>query len=82
MNSNKLGSKIKTVCYECGVAANVLTCLKKYGKPPMQLSFTCSTYHKGGCDFCKQVKQVTEVRDFFYPDFTLLKEANDIFNGY
>lgn len=73
LDSNNLKSKIKVCCYECGVSANVLTCLKKYGKAPMQLAFTCSTFHKGACDWCKQVKQVTQTRDFFFPDFSLLE---------
>ena len=68
-----IDKKIYNVCYECGVSANVLTCLKKYGKRPNQLSFSVSTYHKGKCDVCGEEKNVTEQRDFFYPDFELLK---------
>ena len=65
--------EIKNVCDECGLEANRLTCLKKYGKEPKQAKFRCSTYHEGKCDCCGEVKSITEVRDFFYPDFKLLK---------
>ncbi len=67
--------EIKKVCRECGISANVLTCLKKIGKRPNALSFTMSTYHESTCDFCGERKSVTEARDFFYPDFRLLDEA-------
>lgn len=68
---------IEEVCYECGVEANRLTCIAKYGlkfdEKKFKKSFTVSTYHSGVCDICKKEKPVTEPRDFFYPDFTLLK---------
>lgn len=67
--------EIYKVCVECGVAANVLTCIKKYGMPPKKLCFDVSTFHTNTCDFCKQDKYVTEPRDFFYPDFKLLKSV-------
>lgn len=60
------------VCGECGIAANVLTCLKKYGAPPKQLCFSVSTSHKGVCAYCRKTKMVTEERDYFYPDFSLI----------
>lgn len=60
------------ICYECGVAANVLTCFKKYGKRPERLSFATSTYHVDICDVCGERKDCTEPRDFFHPDFTLI----------
>lgn len=63
---------IQQVCAPCGVSANVLTCLKKYKDRPKKLQFQVSTWHDGECDFCGEVTGVTEVRDFFYPDFTLL----------
>lgn len=75
LDSNDTRSKIRHVCGECGISANVLTCLYRYGAPPKQLASTVSTYHKGTCDFCKEEKNVTEVRDFFYPDFGLLEHA-------
>ncbi len=66
---------ICNVCDECGISANVLTCLKKYKNRPSQLKFSLSTYHQGECDFCRQKKNgITQVRDFFYPDFELLKK--------
>lgn len=60
------------ICYECGISANVLTCLKRYKFRPKQLMFTTSTYHKGVCDVCHEEKDVTEARDYFHPDFELL----------
>ena len=73
LDSNNLDTTIHWACGECGISANVLTCLKRYGKPPKQLAFTCSTTHKGKCDFCGEEKDVTQARDYFYPDFSLLK---------
>lgn len=71
--------KIQLACSECGISANVLTCIKKYGQRPNKLCFTVSTSRVGICDFCKRIKDddgepliVTPVRDFFYPDFSLL----------
>lgn len=63
---------INQVCYECGVSANVLTFMKLFAKRPLHLHYSVSTYHRGTCDVCKEEKDVTEPRDFFYPDFTLL----------
>lgn len=69
-------SKKRTgVCYECGVSANVLTCLKRYGQRPHQVSFTVSTYGSGTCKICGEEKDVTEKRDFFYPEFDLLEKV-------
>lgn len=65
------------VCYECGVSANVLTCLRQYGDRPKQIHYTVSTYSPGTCAFCKEEKEVTEQRDFFYPDFSLLARAKN-----
>lgn len=66
---------IKKCCYECGVSANVLTCLRDRANRPNKLAYSISTYHKDYCDFCGEDKAVTEVRDFFYPDFKLLQEV-------
>lgn len=63
------------VCSPCGISANVLTCLKKYGRPPKKLAYSMSTFHSGVCVCCQEAKPVTEQRDFFYPDFDLLREA-------
>ncbi len=60
------------ICFECGVSANVLTCIKEYGDRPKKLCFILSTYHTGTCDICGEEKNLTEARDFFYPDFSLL----------
>lgn len=60
------------VCYDCGVEANRQTCLKKYGKEPLKLKSSISTYHRGICDVCKKETFVTSPKDFFYPDFSLI----------
>lgn len=58
------------VCAACGVSANVVTCLRRFAAPPRKLAFDVSTWHVGTCDFCKREQvEVTEPRDFFYPDF-------------
>jgi hypothetical protein len=75
LDSNDLKTTIHHVCYGCGVTANVLTCLQRYGQPPKQLCYSISTYHKATCDFCKEEKEVTETRDFFYPDFGLIPKV-------
>ncbi len=67
---------IEIVCRECGISANVLTCLNKYGKPPKKLAFDVSTFYKDKCDYCGDLKYVTQVRDFFYPDFSLLPDMD------
>lgn len=67
-------NKIYGVCYTCGVAANVLTCLKKYKAPPKKLSYEASTYCEGECTVCREIKSVTSERDFYYPDFSLLQK--------
>jgi hypothetical protein len=72
-NSNDIKTDIHHVCTDCGIEANRLTCLKKYGKEPLQKAFSVSTFHKGICDNCKEEKMITETRDFFYPDFSLLQ---------
>lgn len=73
---------IRSVCSPCGIAANVLTCLKKYGYAPLKLAFNISTFHisKEGCQVCGNKKvHVTEARDFFYPDFSLLLKEMERF---
>lgn len=67
--------EIKVVCSHCGISANVLTCLKKYGRSPKKLAFNTSTFHTAVCDVCGEKTELTEVRDFFYPDFNLLITA-------
>jgi hypothetical protein len=80
LDSNNLKSDIHHVCFECGISANVVTCLYRYGAPPLKLCFTTSTYYLGRCDWCEETKHITEVRDFFYPDFTLVQKAKNIFD--
>ena len=64
--------EINNVCPACGLVANYLTCLKKYGQPPKQKAFLVSTFHKGKCDYCGEETSITQVRDFFSPDFSLI----------
>lgn len=42
------------ICHECG---------RKYGR----YRANCSTWHEGECDYCEQIKEVTEARDYGYP---------------
>lgn len=74
--------KITNVCRECGVTANVLTCLEKYGKPPLTLAYSGSTFHKGICDVCRQKKHVTEARDFFHPNFSLIEKTAELLSKF
>ena len=63
------------VCRECGLSALVLTCLRRYHNRPNTFGSGTSTYTLGTCAACGEVREVTEQRDFFYPDFTLLQRA-------
>ena len=72
---------VNNCCHECGVSANVLTCLKKFKQPPYKLHHDISTFYCGVCDCCKVDKAVTEVRDYFYPDFSLLIKKMKKKNG-
>jgi hypothetical protein len=45
------------VCQDCGHAAS----------GGRQREISC--WHQGKCDVCGESKVVTEVRDFFYPEF-------------
>lgn len=65
--------QVRRVCDKCGIRANRITCLVKYGAEPLKLKFELSTYQIDVCDVCGIRKAVTEPRDFFYPDFNLLK---------
>lgn len=68
------------LCKECGISANVLTCLKRYHDRPNKLCFDVSTYHIGICAFCGEEKLVTQQRDYFYPDLSLLARAKKGFS--
>lgn len=59
-------------CFECGKLANYVTCMARYGRPPLKSSFDVSTVSKGKCHYCGRETDITEPRDFFYPDFTLV----------
>lgn len=63
------------VCRSCGIAANVLVCLQRYGRSPKELAFSVSTFHEGKCGICGDTCPVTEQRDFFYPDFSLIDKV-------
>jgi len=71
-------AEIQTVCDECGIEANRQTCLKKYGKEPKKSKFDFSTYHQGVCDWCRQERAVTQAREFFNPDFSLMETKKEV----
>lgn len=61
-------------CSPCGITANQLTCLKKYGERPLKNASEVSTMHKGFCYICERDDQyVTEMRDYFYPDIRAIR---------
>lgn len=64
--------EINWVCDQCGIAANILTCLIKYGHIPLKAAFEVSTFSTGTCDCCGRETEITQVREFFHPDFSLL----------
>lgn len=76
LDSNNLETTIHNVCSDCWIAASKLTWKKKFPKArkPEKYCFDISTFHKWICDFCKKEKSITQTRDFFYPDFNLLKK--------
>lgn len=69
-------NEIVWVCRPCGIEANRRTCLKKYGQEPKKKCFDVSTVHTGTCEVCGEKTMVTEARDFFYPDFSLMGVDN------
>lgn len=73
-----MNKEIINCCSNCGITANILTCLKKYGNPPKKLCYDMSTFHIGMCDNCGIHTEVTEARDFFHPDFTLIEVAKNL----
>ena len=75
LDSNNLKTTIHKVCRECWEESSKLTWKKKFpnAKEPERYSFIVSTFHENTCDFCWEKKYVTQARDFFYPDFNLLK---------
>lgn len=66
--------EINQVCHECGVTANVLTCLKKHKTPPKKLCYEVSTWSLDFYDICRQEKSVSSPRNYFHPDFSLLQK--------
>lgn len=69
---------INNVCRGCGILANGITCLQRFGKVPNKYSFDISTLHNGRCDYCGKKTEITEVRDFFYPDFELINKVTKL----
>lgn len=63
------------VCHRCGVTANVLTCLKKYGQSPNQLSVVAGTSWRGRCRICGREDSVGSERDYYHPDFSLIEKV-------
>lgn len=74
---NVLKNKPELVCRECGIEASTITFYQRHGHFPTKTCFDISTYHRNKCDVCNEEKDVTEVRDFFYPDFSLLKKRKN-----
>ena len=74
MNKNDSDNTVRWVCNQCGLAGNALTCLLKYGGLPNLPSMSASTFHIGYCEVCGRKTQVTEPRDYFYPDFDLISD--------
>lgn len=66
LNSNNLDSIINRVCGDCWRAGAESNWIK--------LEWWAHTFSMGICDFCKKEKYITSVRNFWYPDFNLLKE--------
>ena len=73
---NKI-KEIHQVCDKCGLEANRLTCIKRFGEEPKKAKFDVSTYNETKCDICGKLKMCTEPRDFFYPDFSLLTNTTN-----
>lgn len=72
---SRFPSKYTQICTQCGLVANFMTCMAKYGKPPIKEAFDVSTFHIGTCDCCRRENiYVTQDRDFFYPDFKLINK--------
>lgn len=68
------------ICDDCGTKARNLELdnrhYKKGERAPLKLSI--STYHEGKCKVCKQIKNVTEPRDYYFPDikyFNIVKAS-------
>lgn len=73
LDSNNLKTTINQVCSDCWIKANEQTQIKKFWEIKYPTKFSVSTFHKWICDFCKEEKSITETRDFYYPDFNLIK---------
>lgn len=75
------------VCEYCGIEANRLTQKKKYGEnfdeERFRLSADIVTCHLGICDICGKEKLVCHVRNFYYPNFNIIKTklCNDDISG-
>ena len=56
---NRLMKYPDWVCHDCGIKAR--------GRPLAE--WACPTWHMGRCDVCGEIKEVTEPRDFNFPEF-------------
>lgn len=63
---------MKATLFMDGRLANYVTCMARFGEPPKKVAYEVSTYSKGTCKYCGRKTMVTEERDFFYPDFSLI----------
>ncbi len=52
------------VCYECARKAGI----------KRDENYIVACYYRGICDVCKEIKSVTEPRDYGYPDFEAYKK--------
>lgn len=62
-------SEVHECCNLCGTLARMAHC-NAYGKM-LPISIV-STYHNGICPLCGREMAITELRDFGYPDLTLI----------
>jgi hypothetical protein len=73
-----LSHEISRVCKSCGIRANHLTQKKKFGEDFDENKFNSmaevSTCIKGVCQVCGYEGNVYPVRDFNYPDFSLIEQ--------
>lgn len=62
-------NEVYECCNSCGrLAHDVHAAVYKIRRPMAE----CSTYHEATCPLCGTKAAVTELRDFGYPDLTLI----------
>jgi len=62
----------KKVCDICGIEANRLTSIERYGREPRWKKHRFADYKKAKCDICGRKTRVTTPDSFFLPNFKLL----------